>query len=354
MENDGGVDWNMEEEQSSGYGESGENIRPTMQKGYCTNVGKKLLITSLAISSAPLVLPPLAIISSFGFAASITYGVFLASYVCTEKIMSVWLPIPQPPIEEIVEDNGYQEDQGEDGENEMEITIKRDEVISDDLEINVVVVREDEPDTGGGEAATIEVTSVELGGNGEGDIGDHEEEELKETRGLLERMRDEGRRGDDNVGDQMEMSEANKVALHPHDVEYETSKASSKPAKSEEAEPISLVTIIDVVESGEDLAVSAVTVESKLLEPNVPHNKDYKLSSNEEISSELKIREKIDSMKKIVGYKATPLGTYIDEVNALYTFVGVEPPSPMKDSNDDDLNQLNQKLQFLMAIVGVK
>lgn len=57
--------------------------------------------------------------------------------------------------------------------------------------------------------------------------------------------------------------------------------ASSKPAKSEEAEPISLVTIIDVVESGEDLAVSAVTVESKLLEPNVPHNKDYKLSSNE-------------------------------------------------------------------------
>lgn len=390
MEGNRSIDWNMEEQLSSDDGLSSEKIRSVVQRG--CNVGKKLLITGLAISSAPVVLPPLVIMSAFGFVVSIPYGVFLVSYACTETIMSVWLPIP-PPLEldhvdkEIVEENGY-EDEGEcedeekegiidyedEGEREMETT-----KILDDLDNDVAVVQgdeEDEPDIGSrDQGAVIEVTNVEFEGNG--DIGD-EEEQLEEARGLLKRIRDEGRRDEDfaetngsidhvqeldilmevaKPSDSAEnsvhglLNEIDSAAVHPH-LEYGASEVSSKLAKAEEAEQLLSVTMIDVIESEEDLSISAVTIEPKV-EANAPH-KDYRVSSNEELSSEVKIRENIVSMKKIIGYNATPLGTYMDEVNALYAFVGVEPPSPLKESSDDDLNLLNQKLQFLMSIVGVK
>lgn len=54
---------------------------------------------------------------------------------------------------------------------------------------------------------------------------------------------------------------------------------SSKLAKAEEAEQLLSVTMIDVIESEEDLSISAVTIEPKV-EANAPH-KDYRVSSNE-------------------------------------------------------------------------
>lgn len=58
------------------------------------NVGKKLVITGVVISSVPLVLPPLVVISALGFAFSVPFGVVFASYACTEKLMSKLLPSP--------------------------------------------------------------------------------------------------------------------------------------------------------------------------------------------------------------------------------------------------------------------
>lgn len=211
MEGDRSIDWDMEELEFSGDDLSSEKIRSTVQKG--CNLGKKLLITGLAISSAPVVLPPLVIMSAFGFVASIPYGVFLASYACTETIMSVWLPIPLLPEldranEEMVDENGYQE------EDVMETT-KRGEILDALDHMDTVVVqggKEDETDIGSGEQeAAIEVTNVEFEGNG--DIGD-EEEELEETRGLLNRIRDEGRRDD--------FSEANGVVDYVREIEIST------------------------------------------------------------------------------------------------------------------------------------
>lgn len=189
MEDDPSLEWNMEEGEFSGDRPSSEKMHSTVQRG--CNVGKKLLITGLAISSAPVVLPPLVIMSAFGFVASIPYGVFLASYACTEKIMSVWLPIPPPPELD-------REDIDEDEEEHVMEKTKRGEIL-DDFDVDVVVVQGDEEgetDDGRGdqEDAGIEVTSVEFEGNG--DIGD-EEEQLEETRGLLKRIRDEGRRDED-------------------------------------------------------------------------------------------------------------------------------------------------------------
>ncbi|KAA0043329.1 uncharacterized protein E5676_scaffold1734G00030 [Cucumis melo var. makuwa] len=379
MEGYRSIDWNMEE-LSSGDVPSGKEIPSVLEKG--CNVGKKLLIAGLAISSAPVLLPPLVIMSAFGFVASIPYGVFLASYACTETIMSVWLPMPLPPEidhgdEEIVEENDYKEGiVDEDEKHGMEIIESG--AILDDLDNYVAVVQgdEDEPDIGSRDQGTvIEVTNVEFEGNG--DIED-KEEQLEETRGLLKRIRDEGRRYDDfteayvsvdhvreleillevaKPSDYTEnsvrglLSEVDSDVVHPQ-VEYGASEVSSKLAQPEEAEQPLSVTMIDVIESEEDLSISAVTIEPKV-EANAPR-KDDRVSSNEDLASELKIRENIVSMKKIIGYNTTPIGTYIDEVNALYSLVGVEPPTPLKDSSDDDLNLLSQRLQFLMSIVGVK
>ncbi|GKV47411.1 hypothetical protein SLEP1_g54315 [Rubroshorea leprosula] len=57
-------------------------------------LGKKMVITGLVISSASLILPPVVVISAIGFVCSVPYGVFLASYACTEKLMSMLLPCP--------------------------------------------------------------------------------------------------------------------------------------------------------------------------------------------------------------------------------------------------------------------
>lgn len=62
------------------------------------NLGKKIVITGVVISSAPLVLLPLVVISALGFAFSIPFGLVFASYACTEKLMSKLLPGPRYPL----------------------------------------------------------------------------------------------------------------------------------------------------------------------------------------------------------------------------------------------------------------
>ncbi|KAF6145821.1 hypothetical protein GIB67_028816 [Kingdonia uniflora] len=74
--------------------------------------------------------------------------------------------------------------------------------------------------------------------------------------------------------------------------------------------------------------------------------------SKEVLLDEEKICEKIDSLRKIVGYKADHQPTCIDELKALYLFTGVEPPDAFKDISD--LAEVNDKLRILMAIVSVK
>lgn len=68
--------------------------------------------------------------------------------------------------------------------------------------------------------------------------------------------------------------------------------------------------------------------------------------------NEEKMWEKIDAVRSIVGYKAMPGRTCIEELKALSIFTGVEPPHSSKDYSD--LEEANVLLQFLMSIVGVK
>ncbi|MQL92942.1 hypothetical protein Taro_025579 [Colocasia esculenta] len=55
---------------------------------------RNIAIAGAAISSAPVVLPPLLILSAVGLAFSVPFGVFFAGYSCNNKIMRSLLPLP--------------------------------------------------------------------------------------------------------------------------------------------------------------------------------------------------------------------------------------------------------------------
>lgn len=61
------------------------------------NLGKKIVISGIVMSSAPLVLPPLVVFSALGLALSVPFGLFFTSYACTEKLMSKLLSTPASP-----------------------------------------------------------------------------------------------------------------------------------------------------------------------------------------------------------------------------------------------------------------
>ncbi|KAM3290095.1 stress response protein nst1 isoform X1 [Capsicum chacoense] len=85
-----------EEEDEDEEREVKENkIRWIVNKGL--GLGKKFMITGFVISSAPVVLPPLIVISALGFAVSVPFGLAFAGYTCTEKLMNTLLPRSDPP-----------------------------------------------------------------------------------------------------------------------------------------------------------------------------------------------------------------------------------------------------------------
>lgn len=78
------VEWKIEEHSNSK--QSNGKVSWILNKGLW--LGKKVVITAVIISSAPLVLPPPVIFTTLGFACSVPFGLVFASYACTEKLMS--------------------------------------------------------------------------------------------------------------------------------------------------------------------------------------------------------------------------------------------------------------------------
>lgn len=211
-------------------------------------LGKKLFLSGLVISSAPLVLPPLLVISAIGFVVSLPSGIFLASYACSEKLMSKLLPMPESEdeleeeeeeitdedihrgvkrkIESVegvknddvlgdrdvaVEENGYEDDVGEDSldvekeKDKENVVVSKEEVplVDESGKEEPVMVQGVVLDvTEGGEEngeATVEVTAIVIEENGgqERENAVSEEEMKRETKSLIEEIRDEGKA--DNV-----------------------------------------------------------------------------------------------------------------------------------------------------------
>lgn len=89
------MEWEIQEYSSPSKEGEITKVRWILNKGLW--LGKKVVITGIAISSAPLVLPPLVVFSALGFAFSVPFGLVFASYACTDKLMSKLLPTPAPP-----------------------------------------------------------------------------------------------------------------------------------------------------------------------------------------------------------------------------------------------------------------
>ncbi|CAL1361778.1 unnamed protein product [Linum trigynum] len=195
-------------------------------------LGKKILVTGLVVTSAPVVIPSILVISALGFACSLPSSVFLATYLFTESLMTRLLPLqtnhhvpPEEQLEgiedshdldkyrktsgegmrrrtlepiededdEIVEENqnGYRD--GEDMKGQRD-----DETVNMAVEMHAVsgiVVIEGEGDVTTPVAAgavPIEVRTVVVEVSEGSDDVDENEELTKGTTGLLESIRDEG------------------------------------------------------------------------------------------------------------------------------------------------------------------
>ncbi|CAN6167967.1 unnamed protein product [Urochloa humidicola] len=68
--------------------------------------------------------------------------------------------------------------------------------------------------------------------------------------------------------------------------------------------------------------------------------------------TEEQLREQLDTLRTITGYRSATSLTLEADLAGLYVFVGVEPPVSSRDASD--LTEINMKLQFLKSIIGVE
>ena len=64
------------------------------------------------------------------------------------------------------------------------------------------------------------------------------------------------------------------------------------------------------------------------------------------------MREQLDTLRRITGYRPAASLTLVAELAGLYIFVGVEPPVSSRDTSD--LVEINMKFQLLKSIIGVE
>ncbi|KAI3778240.1 hypothetical protein L2E82_07389 [Cichorium intybus] len=103
-------EWAIQEYSPSKEGET-TMVRWILNKGY--SIGKKMVVTGIVISSAPMVLPPLVVFSAMGVAFSVPFGLVLASYACTNTLMNKLLPTPPTPASPLLLE--YYADEDEEG-----------------------------------------------------------------------------------------------------------------------------------------------------------------------------------------------------------------------------------------------
>lgn len=220
-------EWDTRKYSSRNNAANGCMMRWVLKRGVC--VGKKILVAGFIASAAPVVVPPLAVASVIGIAVSMPYAVFLASYVCTQNLMSKLLPRPTLQDPPLLKKICFQ--QG--GSDDMQICREEQTLVDEakrDIEIDGFGMKNEENVTLGSECGPLEEDAtdrIEENSPGENNgvqvqpfsedyeefntpfevtalflhesqdqpmEDDIEEAELqRETKGLLEKIRDEGK-----------------------------------------------------------------------------------------------------------------------------------------------------------------
>ncbi|CAN1217801.1 hypothetical protein LINPERPRIM_LOCUS1131 [Linum perenne] len=363
-------------------------------------LGKRLLITGFVVSSAPVVVPPFLVISAIGFACSIPYGLFLATYSFNEFLMPKLFPLPtlSPPQAEdefvdvydddqekyrtwsregksiletvddglFVKENGHEEDVGgyrdelfiRDEIDELE-TIEEEKEEPEDKGLEVcavsVIIEEGDGVSGGSSSRSsilgpamepIEEVSVVVEVLDDGDSSDDNEEFAKETTGLLESIRDEGLAVDgynDEAGlEEAPLKDEKNISVPVHSREAQVSRDAMTDAASYAAHQPQNGTAGSIEAAVQDLEVGGDTKQNGA---NVADSTEVWNKEQEET-----IWEQINALRAIVGYKGSRQTSFMEELKALYVFTGVAASF----TDPCDVVEVNGKLRNLKLIVGVK
>ncbi|KAG9447439.1 hypothetical protein H6P81_013567 [Aristolochia fimbriata] len=372
-------------------GGDGVPMRSILSAGW--NLGKKVALTGAAISTAPVILPPLMVVSAVGFAFSVPFGLVLAGYVCNQKVMGYLLPVPDMPpegFETFREDYFGEEEEGE----EEYMDTEKDYIgqIDESGRLGDSTLAADV--TGTEQQSRVEETIVEdkerrmddssRQDNGQlhADIRKEEEEVLvrengegigadeEEIEGFVEaKKREQATVGDERV---IEVEESGIGTIPPGGTCPVEKKIQDEDDKVEEEAILRDIPIKDVDKSEEpamtleaedqsslsrsseqDVASTGVAVvPDKAPALETKDEESIEVSSDEGLYSEEELWNQINALRTIVGYKGDVHDSFMEELKAFYVFTGVDPPTSPDDTSD--LADATEKLRFLKTVIGVR
>lgn len=406
--------------------EDGDSSEKSTKMGYVLDkglsLGKKLVVTGFVVSSVPLLLPPLLVVSALGLTFSLPFGFIYASYAFTEKLMSKLLPtqviIDSANVPLLIERDG--------GPEELKNTATVEEIRRlDDVEdvkesLPIVEVKDDEfmekeseKQVASGEsvgAENPEDLDKKHQDDIRGDVTGPEETEKGGKRRIWSKLKPSKKKkahsgGDKKVEDfSQESKPSSSDIVSPEVVAEENAATEIMETSREEEQTVARDSIkskgtvtdmaslesstavgeVEVAEEGEeeekpsDLKASSENNEqSKMVlsddsihsldeaalvdMPELKNEEAHHLEGDrivsdaesvEGSSEDEMIWRKIDLIRAIVGFKTPRHPSYFEELKELYAFTGIEWPPSVKDPSE--LTEFNNKLHFLMSVIGVK
>ncbi|KAG7548166.1 hypothetical protein ISN44_As12g033720 [Arabidopsis suecica] len=279
------------------------------------SVGKKVLAACFLVFSAPFLVPALVVASTIALISSLPYLFFLASYVCTEKLMRKLLPA-----------NAFG------GRSDHKMMLLPNKTGHGDI-YNEGIAR----------AAISEPILVQIEEERTIAIAYREDEDMtKELKSWLESIRDEGKNN---------QSLDRGVLEKGFEEEDKDQSIVLRDAKSEKIRP----RLEDLLGNKQ---VSGTRHEGELesTSTKAARGKDMESSSTpvKVLYSEEQIWTKIEALRKVVGYNVARSMTYSEELKALYMFTGVELPTWMLENENQDIAKVSEGLSFLMSVIGIK
>ncbi|CAN8232671.1 unnamed protein product [Cochlearia groenlandica] len=287
--------------------------------------GKKILTACIVITSAPFVVPPLAVATVIAMISSLPYCALLACYVCTEKLMRILLPSTNASF------SGRCDDDDHDDDNMMPLMTNKigygDDIYRDGIarvammRKPVLVYNEEEG------SVAIERRNLRV-------INNEDEEIMIESKSLLESIRDE-----DIKNQSLDRGVLTKNGLQEEENYKVRARLEDVSRKKQES-----------VTRHEGELESSTTKASK--------GKDTEKSSNEMkvLYSEKQIWAKMEALREMFGYKLAKSTSYTEELKALYMFTGVKLPtsSMLSENENEDIAQVSESLCFLMSVIGIE
>ncbi|PKA54502.1 hypothetical protein AXF42_Ash000336 [Apostasia shenzhenica] len=309
-------------------------------------LGKKVAIAGAAITSAPVVIPPLLVLSALGLALSLPFGIFYAGYASVNTIMGALLPLPSS-AKDFNGDNNREALDAIQGE-EISDGADREEEIGEKREIRdserVLVVP-------GNEKIEIELLESEIRVEKEEEMmkameqsryGAEAQEKKKKKENeppslSSERLYMVELRGKGKINGEIQGAEPSEgMGEKKEEVKEEgmgLRLTNGDAGKAKRAGSMKTRQVADVVCS---------------LQSDVD-----KYPRKQGIQSEEQLWDQISSLRTIVGYKAILKSSLVEELRELYLFTGVQP-SPSLNKDSADLGELSYSFKFLKSVVGVE